>query len=180
MLEVTRSSGQGWMLGGGGGGEARAGDWRPMALICRSQRTENWSWAGVNTGDQGGGLGLDSEKLYSAGHGGKHPNTLQTSKQNTFIIPIQLYTHYIRTQAHKKDFFQIIHDMIYFNSPQSICNCNGVDFCVCFILHVLELFLGLVNFEPGQAGSAGGWVAVGGAWLACGGHCERHIIIKYR
>ena len=27
MLEVTRSSGQGWMLGGGGGGEARAGDW---------------------------------------------------------------------------------------------------------------------------------------------------------
>ena len=133
MLEVTRSSGQGWMLGGGGGGEARAGDWRPMALICRSQRTENWSWAGVNTGDQGGGLGLDSEKLYSAGHGGKHPNTLQTSKQNTFIIPIQLYTHYIRTQAHKKDFSQIIHDMIYSNSPQSICNCNGVDFCVCFI-----------------------------------------------
>ena len=47
--------------------------------------------------------------------------------------------------------------MIYFNSPQSICNCNGVDFCVCFILHVLELFLGLVNFEPGQAGSGGGW-----------------------
>lgn len=48
-------------------------------------------------------------------------------------------------------------------------------YCTCW-----NCFLGLVNFEPGQAGSAGGWVAVGGAWLACGGHCERHIIIKYR
>ena len=36
---------------GGGGGEARAGDWHPMAFDV--PESENWSWAGVNTGTRG-------------------------------------------------------------------------------------------------------------------------------
>ena len=102
MLEVTRSSGQG--LDVRRRRRRRGESWGLATDGFDLPESENWSWAGVNTGDQGGGLGLDSEKLYSAGHGGKHPNTLQILKQNTFIIPIQLYTHYIRTQAHKKRF----------------------------------------------------------------------------
>ena len=51
MLKVPGALAKAWMLCGGeeAEAEARAGDWRPRALMCRSQRTG----AGVNTGDQG-------------------------------------------------------------------------------------------------------------------------------